>query len=97
MGAFREKSAWGGGEWRTWVFVTFWCVVIMLVVVVAVFAIRNVGHTIDTTKCAAQAQYFPDRNVEFVDWNYFDWDCLVETDSGVFVPVGDYRATVEGD
>jgi hypothetical protein len=92
-----KESYYGHSEWRTWVVLTSWLVGALLIVVVLFFGGRTVGHTIDTAKCAAQAQYFPDRNVKFVDWNYVDWDCLVETDSGIFVEIGQYRATVEGD
>lgn len=97
MGAFREKSTWGGGEWRLWVVMTFWCVVVVLFVTAAVVGIRTVARTVDETKCVHQQRYFPENEVQFVDWNYFDWSCLVTTDSGVSVEVEQFRATLEGD
>lgn len=97
MGAFREKSTWGGGEWRTWVVLTFWLTTVVLFVVLVFVGGRTVGHTLGKSECAAQSRYFPDHNVVFVDVNYVSWDCLVETDSGIFIETKDFRATVEGD
>lgn len=58
-------------------------------VVVALLAliltpIRQVGHNLDVTKCRTfheQSGY----ETKFVDYNFFDWDCLARTSSGKWV------------
>lgn len=97
MGVLRTKSAWGGGEWQPWVVWPFWIVVIVACAWAATVSIRTVARTVDETKCVHQQRYFPENEVKFVDWNYFDWSCLVTTDSGVSVEVEQFRATLEGD
>ena len=96
MSVFKEKY-YGQSEWRLWVVWLFWSVVVCLFVLAATVGIRTVGHTVAEAKCAKQAQFYPELTVEFVDWNYFEWSCMVATKSGVSVPTDAYRAIVEGD
>lgn len=86
------RDGYGLMRWG-WAFV-LWSVGVVTFVAVGAVGIRSVAHTVDEAKCTQWARVNSTVEVQFEDWNYFDWECLARDTNGVWVPVEQWR--VEG-
>jgi hypothetical protein len=63
------------------------CAVFVAAVLVGV---RYFAHAIDETQCAGFA-VGADREVKFVDYSWFTWDCLTPSTDGKWIPTDGLR------
>ncbi len=61
------------------------CGVTVAIVVAFVIPIRYGLHWVDTADCR-EFSAATGRQVRFVDYTWFTWDCLVQTDRGQWIP-----------
>jgi hypothetical protein len=97
MGVFKtSRYGYGRKEWRDgWVLV-FWLSVIAALLVVVIGVGTEIGRNFSESRCNKWGEVNESVEVEFVNWHFFSWDCMVLTDDGVAVPEGQWRANLDG-
>jgi hypothetical protein len=59
---------------------------ILIVGIAIVLPVRTVSHYYDAKYCPVKLKELG-RQGKFVDYNYWDWNCLVKTDNGTYVTI----------
>lgn len=96
MGVFKTKSYYRQKEeWRDGWVLTFWLAVIGVIIFGLVIFGTEVGRNFAESRCEKWGEVNQSVEVEFVNWHFFSWDCMVLTDDGVAVPEGQWRANLD--
>lgn len=72
---------------KEWLLVIISAIIALAVLVMAVLLpLRFVRHWYDAKYCPVKLEALS-REGKFVDYNFWDWNCLAKTDSGKYVTI----------
>ena len=98
MGVFKTKRYGYSSEeeWRDGWILVLWLSIIGVLIGGLVLVGTEIGRNFSESRCEKWGEVNESVEVEFVNWHFFSWDCMVLTDDGVAVPEGQWRANLDG-